>query len=110
VRKRGELPRQPLRVLCPVNVRDDSAASGSGNHFAFMMVPIPTGLQDPVELLGSIAESTSAALRRNEPATTPKSSPRTLAAQAMKLIDAIPSSSWALAGALMRTPASPRCP
>ena len=105
LRERGELPTRPLRVLCPVNVRDDSAASGSSNHFAFMMVPIPTGLQDPVELLGSIAESTSAALRRNEPATTPKSSPRTGAVQALKLIDAIPSSSWALAGALMRTPA-----
>jgi diacylglycerol O-acyltransferase / wax synthase len=111
LRGRDELPDPPLRVAAPVNIRDESADAG-GNHFTFMMVPIPSQITDPIERLNAVSASTkkSRPVRRvaKDAAkdavvrTNPSSSS---AKPLMQLIDALPSSMWLAVGQLAKSPA-----
>jgi diacylglycerol O-acyltransferase / wax synthase len=103
LRARDELPPEPLRVASPVNVRDESAVAGSGNHFSFMFVGIPTDLTDPVERLLAVAALTRRAVpertARREGDSSRKATGSTLRG-VMGLIDSIPSAAYVAAGGL----------
>jgi len=108
LRDHDSLPGEALRVAGPVNIRDESATAGSGNHFAFMMVAIPTDIADPVERLKTVAALT----RRAKPARAAKTD--TAAARkptgtglgnVMRLIDTLPSGVWTAVRELVNSPA-----
>ena len=116
LRGRDELPASPLRVAAPVNIRDESADVGSGNHFTFMMVPIPSQITDPIERLKAVSASTkkSRPVRRvatdtaNGTAEDAVVQPKPSASSAkplMRLIDALPSGMWLAVGQLIKSPA-----
>ncbi|MET0703170.1 MAG: wax ester/triacylglycerol synthase family O-acyltransferase [Mycobacterium sp.] len=106
LRNRDELPDSPLKVAGPVNIRDESAESGSGNHFTFMMVAIPD-IADPVERLKTVASMT----RNRKPARTAAGANTTRKptgaglGQVMRLIDAIPGGAWVAVRELINSPA-----
>jgi diacylglycerol O-acyltransferase / wax synthase len=107
LRDRDELPAEPLRVAGPVNIRDEAAESASGNHFAFMVVPIPD-IADPVERIRTVSALT--AKRKPAPASS-KATTRTgrkptgTVSQVMGLIDALPTGAWLALGQLVNSPA-----
>lgn len=100
LRDRDELPDEPMRVVAPVNIRDDD--SGSGNHFAFMMVAIPSDIADPVERLKAIAALTEQSKpERTAKDDTAKRKPTgTMVGPLMRLIDALPGGLWLALGRL----------
>lgn len=55
-----ELPDRSLTAMCPVNLRDESSEVG-GNEIGAMISTLGTHLDDPLERLESVHESTSAA-------------------------------------------------
>lgn len=61
LREAGELPRQPLVVQCPVNLRTDSNRDEVGSRVGSLFVSLATHLDDPVERLRAITESTGSA-------------------------------------------------
>ncbi|TVS90090.1 wax ester/triacylglycerol synthase family O-acyltransferase [Mycobacterium helveticum] len=107
LRDRDELPGEPLRIAGPVNIRDEAAESASGNHFAFMMVPIPD-IADPVERIRTVSALTA---KRKAPASSRATARRTsrkptgTVSQVMGLIDALPSGAWLALGQLVNSPA-----
>lgn len=58
LKRRGELPRESLRVMCPVSVVPDGGSS-AGNNVSGIMVPIATHIADPIERLEAIVKETS---------------------------------------------------
>ena len=57
-------PEQPVGTLVaavPVSVRDVHPEDRFGNHTSAMMIPLPTGLDDPILRLEVVAETTRAA-------------------------------------------------
>ncbi|MDM3973427.1 wax ester/triacylglycerol synthase family O-acyltransferase [Mycobacterium marseillense] len=108
LRDRDELPGEPLRIAGPVNVRDEAAESASGNHFAFMMVPIPD-IADPVERIRTVSALTArrkpARASSGSTATRTNRKPTGTVSQVMKLIDALPSGAWLALGQLVNSPA-----
>jgi diacylglycerol O-acyltransferase / wax synthase len=107
LRDRDELPDEPLRIAGPVNVRDESAETASGNHFAFMMVAIPD-IADPVERLRTVSElakKSKPARDRNEAVTNRTSrKPTGTVSKVMGLIDVLPSGAWLALGQLVNSP------
>jgi WS/DGAT/MGAT family acyltransferase len=60
LRRRGE-PREALRALVPVSVRDDDARATLGNRLSFLPVELPVGEPDPHRALALVAARTAAA-------------------------------------------------
>jgi diacylglycerol O-acyltransferase / wax synthase len=60
------LPRQPLVVQCPVSLRTDDSRSDVGSKVGSLFVSLATDLDDPVERLRKIAESTGTAKDMHE--------------------------------------------
>ena len=56
----GELPDKPLVAFVPVNIRDDGD-EGGGNKVAVLMASMGTHVEDPVERLDTVIDSTSQA-------------------------------------------------
>lgn len=56
----GELPDKPLVAFVPVNIRDDGD-EGGGNKVAVLMASMGTHVEDPVERLDAVIDSTSQA-------------------------------------------------
>jgi diacylglycerol O-acyltransferase len=54
----GELPDKPLVASCPISVRSEGEDRDSANQVSAMLVPLPIQLEDPVERLETIVEST----------------------------------------------------
>jgi WS/DGAT/MGAT family acyltransferase len=55
---RGErVGRDPMRVMVPVNLRDEDDADG-GNRVAMMLVALPVGEPDPLRRLDAVARAT----------------------------------------------------
>lgn len=108
LRDRDELPAEPLRIAGPVNVRDEAAEAGSGNHFAFMMVSIPD-IADPAERIRTVSALTkkSKPARASSGATTTRTNrkPTGTVSQVMGLIDVLPSGAWLALGQLVNSPA-----
>jgi diacylglycerol O-acyltransferase len=108
LRARDELPDEPLRVAGPVNIRDESAEAGSGNHFAFMMVAIPNETADPVERLKAISRMTKKGKPARSPAhaaTTTRKPTGAGLGQVMRLVDALPGGAWAGVREFVNSPA-----
>ena len=56
----GELPQESLVAAMPVNTRDESSTkTGAENQISFMAAAIGSQLEDPVERLQAVYESTS---------------------------------------------------
>ena len=53
----GELPEKPLVAFVPVNIRDDGD-EGGGNKVAVLMASMGTHVEDPVERLDAVIDST----------------------------------------------------
>lgn len=47
-----------IRVVCPVNVRQNDNGESLGNQISFLPVALPLGIEDPVEMLQAIARRT----------------------------------------------------
>jgi diacylglycerol O-acyltransferase len=43
-----------VRIVCPVNVREDGEQQSLGNQITFLPVVLPMGIEDPVELLHAV--------------------------------------------------------
>jgi diacylglycerol O-acyltransferase / wax synthase len=108
LRDRNELPDKPLRIAGPVNVRDDTAETASGNHFAFMMVSIPD-IADPVERLRTVSalttESKPARAGSGSTAGRTNRKPSGTVSHVMGLIDVLPSGAWLALSHLVNSPA-----
>lgn len=48
-----KLPRS-MRVLCPVNVREEHQRAALGNHISFMPIEVPLHIADPIERLHAV--------------------------------------------------------
>ncbi|WP_446664850.1 WS/DGAT/MGAT family O-acyltransferase [Flexivirga sp. B27] len=55
-----ELPDRSMTAMCPVNLRDESSEVG-GNEIGAMIATLGTDVEDPVERLEDVHESTTAA-------------------------------------------------
>jgi len=53
-----EMPEKPLVAACPISVRKEGAERDSANQVSNMLVPLPVQLEDPVEQLETIIQST----------------------------------------------------
>src|SRR5947209_1985235 len=53
LKKRGELPDEPLVAMVPVSVRTEEEAGTFGNRVSAMFVPIPTNEPDPLDIAGA---------------------------------------------------------
>ena len=60
LRRRGE-PREALRALVPVSVREDDAGDSLGNRLSFLPIELPVGEPDPHRALALVAARTAAA-------------------------------------------------
>jgi WS/DGAT/MGAT family acyltransferase len=56
--ERGELPEDPLIAMCPISVRSEADKSAMGNQVSSMLVSLATNLDDPLERVHVIQEST----------------------------------------------------
>lgn len=59
--ERGELPRQPLIVQCPVSLRDDDSRRDVGSKVGSLFVNLATHVDDPIQRLRWITASTGTA-------------------------------------------------
>ncbi|HWC21579.1 MAG TPA: wax ester/triacylglycerol synthase family O-acyltransferase [Flexivirga sp.] len=57
-----ELPDRSMTAMCPVNLRDEKSEVG-GNEIGAMIATLGTDLEDPVERIEAVHESTTAAKR-----------------------------------------------
>jgi diacylglycerol O-acyltransferase len=58
---RGEVVDKPLVAMVPVSTRSEGEAEALGNQISAMLVSLATDVDDPVQRLGVIAESTRVA-------------------------------------------------
>ncbi len=105
LRGRDDLPPEPLRVVLPVNIRDEAAEEGVGNHFTFMMIAIPSDIADPVEHLLVVSDL----VKKNMPQRITTSLSRRKATGEIvgsvnRMIDAVPGSTWHVLAHLLHTP------
>ena len=56
---KGELPEEPLVVMAPVSVRTEGERGTAGNQVSAMFVSLSTDIDDPLERLGAVHESTT---------------------------------------------------
>ncbi len=66
--RRREEEHDFVKVLVPVNTREDGTAADLGNKISFMPVELPVGELDPVRVLRLVRNRTSAAKRANSAA------------------------------------------
>ena len=96
--KHGELPKEPLVAMAPVNVRDTSEKGTGGNIVSAMAVRVGSHIADPKKRLEAVHEGTNSAKALNNAigakAMTDYTQfiPSTLTAQAARL-----ASRWGLA-------------
>jgi diacylglycerol O-acyltransferase / wax synthase len=94
-----ELNRRLLRIMVPVNIRDDSRRGGLGNEVSIIPVTIPLNIQNPRKLLAAVHERTEF-LKKTHVAE--------LASLAGGLLGMFPAAMQALAGPLAtRLPITP---
>lgn len=55
---RGELPDDPLVAMIPISVRSEKEKGDLGNRISAMLVSLATTVEDPVERLHAVADST----------------------------------------------------
>lgn len=88
-----------LRIMVPVNLRDDGSPSGLGNHISLIPVTIPLGIRNPKKLLAAVQRRTDF-LKRAHAAE--------LVRLAGGLVGMLPSPMQALAGPMIsRLPITP---
>jgi WS/DGAT/MGAT family acyltransferase len=63
---RDELPEEPLVAMVPVSVRAPDEAGTFGNRVSFMVVPIPTHVEDPRERLMAAHSYLASAKERHQ--------------------------------------------
>lgn len=56
--ERGQLPDDALVAMCPISVRSEADKSAGGNQVSSMLVSLATNLDDPLERVRLIQEST----------------------------------------------------
>lgn len=56
-----DLPDEPIRATCPVNIRSAHEKAGHGNHITTMWIDLPVHLTDPAERLAAVSASSTAA-------------------------------------------------
>jgi diacylglycerol O-acyltransferase / wax synthase len=94
-----ELNRRLLRIMVPVNIRDDSRRGGLGNEVSIIPVTVPLNIQNPRKLLAAVHERTEF-LKKTHVAE--------LASLAGGLLGMFPAAMQALAGPLAtRLPITP---
>jgi WS/DGAT/MGAT family acyltransferase len=87
---RGMSPdRVELRALVPVSVRGTHEQTALGNRISMMVVPLPIGIQDPVERLRHVRVATLDLRTRNSSAKV---------ARIMQLVDMLPPQMHRLVG------------
>ncbi len=57
---KGELPKESLLAMLPISVRDEGDDAGGGNHVSAMVVPVHSEIEDALERLEAVRESTHA--------------------------------------------------
>ena len=81
--------RVELRGLVPVNVRAEHEQTALGNRISMMVVPLPVGIQDPVERLRQVRVAVTDLKTRNGPAKVER---------IMQLVDTLPPQMYRLVG------------
>lgn len=56
--ERGDLPEEALVAMCPISVRSEADKSALGNQVSSMLVSLATNLDDPIDRVRVIQEST----------------------------------------------------
>ncbi|MEP4149222.1 MAG: wax ester/triacylglycerol synthase family O-acyltransferase [Halioglobus sp.] len=59
-----ELPDSPMKAGCPVNIRTAEEAGSGGNKISAIIVSMHTDIEDPLERLAAITQSSAAAKYR----------------------------------------------
>lgn len=110
---RDELPDEPLRIVSPVNIRDESATADDGNHFSFMALSLPSEVGDPVEWLKTVAAATTKARpKRTATSTDPtvRKPTGSVLSNVMALVDTLPGAAWFGVRELVRASVLDRVP
>lgn len=63
---KGELPKQPVRVLAPINTRSENENNSAGNQVAFFFAELPTVEIDALKRLALVVRSTRDSKRQIE--------------------------------------------
>jgi len=61
LQEKGQLPEQALVAMCPISVRSEADKSAHGNQISSMLVSLASNLDDPLERVRVIQQSTSQA-------------------------------------------------
>ncbi|MFZ2868484.1 WS/DGAT/MGAT family O-acyltransferase [Zavarzinia sp.] len=59
--EQGELPERPLVAMCPISVRGAADKGDTGNRVSAMLVSLATDIDDEIERIAAIRESTQGA-------------------------------------------------
>lgn len=61
---REQLPEAPMKAGCPINIRTEGEAAAGGNMISAMIVNMHTDIDNPLDRLSAITESSTAAKQR----------------------------------------------